>query len=165
MGKGMGGHQSANMITGEWLTPPEIISALGTFDLDPCVPKNRPWDTAKNHYSEGGLEKPWYGRVWCNPPYGLIASEWMKKMAQHGKGTALLFARTETKMFFESVWPKASAVLFIQGRIHFHYVDGTKAKGNSGAPSVLISYGQVDALILEKSGIKGKFIRLKGERW
>ncbi len=22
----------------EWLTPPEIIQALGTFDLDPCAP-------------------------------------------------------------------------------------------------------------------------------
>ena len=31
----------------EWLTPPEIIQALGHFDLDPCSPIDRPWPTAK----------------------------------------------------------------------------------------------------------------------
>lgn len=29
----------------EWLTPPYIIDSLGVFDLDPCSPINRPWDT------------------------------------------------------------------------------------------------------------------------
>ena len=36
--KGIGGHQSANMRTEEWLTPPEILKPLGEFDLDPCSP-------------------------------------------------------------------------------------------------------------------------------
>lgn len=42
--KGMGSHQSAAMLKDEWLTPPEIIQALGgpeSFDLDPCAPINR----------------------------------------------------------------------------------------------------------------------------
>ena len=47
----IGSHQSANMKTDEWLTPPEIIKALGPFDLDPCSPINRPWDTARKHYT------------------------------------------------------------------------------------------------------------------
>ena len=49
----------------EWLTPPEIIKSLGEFDLDPCSPINRPWDTAKKHYSklDNGFTKKWYGRV------------------------------------------------------------------------------------------------------
>ena len=32
---------------GEWLTPPYVLDALGEFDLDPCSPVVRPWDTAK----------------------------------------------------------------------------------------------------------------------
>ncbi|MFB5758983.1 DNA N-6-adenine-methyltransferase [Paenibacillus medicaginis] len=70
--RGMGGHQSARMMKDEWLTPPEIIKGLGEFDLDPCVPINRPWDTAKNHYTieDNGLKKKWFGKVWMNPPYG-----------------------------------------------------------------------------------------------
>ena len=34
-----------------WLTPPSIITSLGEFDLDPCSPINRPWPTAKEHYT------------------------------------------------------------------------------------------------------------------
>ena len=35
----------------EWLTPPEITTDLGPFDLDPCSPIKRPWPTAENHYT------------------------------------------------------------------------------------------------------------------
>jgi hypothetical protein len=42
----------------EWLTPPEIVKALGTFDLDPCAPAVRPWDTAKRHFWAEGLDMP-----------------------------------------------------------------------------------------------------------
>jgi len=58
---------------GEWLAPPEIIRALGDFDLDSCAPMIRPWDMANTHYTgkDDGLSKPWFGRTWCNPPYGI----------------------------------------------------------------------------------------------
>ena len=54
----------------EWLTPPDIIRALGPFDLDPCSPGVRPWDMATKHYTvaDDGLYRPWVGRVWLNPP-------------------------------------------------------------------------------------------------
>ena len=62
---GMGGHQSARMLKDEWLTPPDIIKGLGDFDLDPCSPIERPWDTAKKHYCilDDGLKQDWEGRV------------------------------------------------------------------------------------------------------
>ena len=71
----------------EWLTPPAIIAALGEFDLDPCSPVIRPWDTAKTHFDihADGLKQPWFGRVWMNPPYGDETFIWMKKLADHGK--------------------------------------------------------------------------------
>jgi len=161
---GIGSHQSARMSKDEWLTPPEIIKSLGEFDLDPCAPVNRPWPTAKEHYAvtDNGLLLPWDGRVWCNPPYGQEAIKWMRKLAEHGNGTALIFARTETKMFFETVWSEAESILFLKGRLHFHHVDGTKAKANAGAPSVLIAYDEMNAEMLEESGIEGKHIYLKG---
>ncbi|MBF6607760.1 MAG: adenine methyltransferase, partial [Flavobacterium sp.] len=160
--KGIGSHQSAKMLKDEWLTPPEIIKSLGDFDLDPCSPINRPWNTAKKHFTinDNGLIQDWEGRVWCNPPYGLEASKWLSKLAEHDNGIALIFARTETKMFFEYVWNNADAVLFIEGRLHFHHVDGSRAKANAGAPSVLIAYGIENAKILKNCKIKGKFIQL-----
>jgi hypothetical protein len=75
----------------EWLTPPDIIKALGDFDLDPCAPIERPWNMARNHYNrlDDGLGKPWRGRIWCNPPYGGETFRWVQHLADHGDGIAL----------------------------------------------------------------------------
>jgi hypothetical protein len=83
----------------------------------------------------------------------------MRKMAEHGNGIALIPARTETVMFYESVWNKAQAVLFIEGRPHFHYPDGVRAPFNSGAPICLIAYGDSNTGVLERSGL-GKTLRI-----
>ena len=158
----MGGHHSAAMLKDEWLTPPYIIDALGDFDVDPCSPVKRPWDTANYHYdiNDDGLHHPWPGRVWLNPPYGLEAARWLDRLAQHGNGIALIFARTETKMFFDHVWRRADAVLFIEGRLHFHHVDGTRAAANAGAPSCLVAYGENNVRKLKESGL-GAFLDLR----
>lgn len=161
----MGGHQSAAMLKDEWLTPPSILNALGVFDLDPCAPADgrRPWDTARQHYSveQNGLAQPWHGRAWVNPPYGLEAARWLERLAEHGDGIALIFARTETAMFFDHVWDKADALLFLRGRLHFHHVDGTRAAANAGAPSVLVAYGESNVEALRQSGIAGRLVVLK----
>lgn len=151
----LSGHQSPRMKNDEWLTPPSILQPLGEFDLDPCAPINRPWDTAKEHYTiaDDGLSKEWVGRVWVNPPFGTEAIKWMRRIAEHGNGIALIPARTETKMFYECVWGIADAVLFIKGRPHFHYVDGSRANFNSGAPICLIAYGKDNAEVLRESGL------------
>lgn len=178
---GMGGHQATTNIKDEWLTPPHILAALGPFDFDPCSPINRPWPTAARHYTvqDNGLALPWAGRGWFNPPYGgpAIVGPWMRRIAEHNHGIALIFARTETEMFFETVWQKASAVLFLQGRLFFHVsVDtwferkgkspifvkaGDPAPANGGAPSCLVAYGAQDAEVLRTCGLAGQFVRLQ----
>ena len=152
----MSSHQSPVMGTDTWLTPPEIISALGEFDLDPCAaPSPRPWPTAKRHIElpDDGLRAEWSGRVWCNPPFGRAASAWLGRMAQHGNGIALIPARTETEMFFRHVWRAADAVLFLRGRPHFHRPSGERAPFNSGAPICLVAYGLANVAALERSGL------------
>jgi len=165
MSRGIGSHQSSAMKNDEWLTPPEIHNKLGTFDLDPCAPVVRPWPTADRHYTinDNGLLQPWIGRVWMNPPYGREAAAWLDRLADHGNGIALIFARTETDMFFRHVWERATAVLFIRGRLHFHYVTGGRAKANAGAPSCLVAYGQDNALMLCECGIRGQMVSLQME--
>ena len=147
----------------EWLTPKYITDQLGPFDLDPCSPgSRRPWDTAKYHLDEtdNGLLAPWFGRVWCNPPYGRETFKWLKKLADHGDGIALIFARTETNGFYDQVWQRADAVFFIKGRLKFCYVDGTEADC-ANAPSCLIAYGQQNVERLQNCQFNGKFVRLK----
>lgn len=152
-------HQSAAMKNDEWLTPPEIVRALGAFHLDPCAPAVRPWDLAEQHYSKAddGLAQPWSGRVWLNPPFGREAVKWLRKLLEHGNGIALVPARTETAMFYECIWDKADAVCFLKRRPHFHYVDGTRAAANSGAPICLVAYGFNNERALRNAGL-GKVV-------
>ena len=144
----------------EWLTPPYIIKALGKFDLDPCSPLVRPWDTASQHITikEDGLLLPWHGRVWMNPPYGDAMLPWLNKMAIHGNGIALTFARTDTQAFHQYVFQHASSIFFLNGRLTFYKVDGTLAPHNGGAPSVLISYGKRNMEAIGDSGLPGKHL-------
>lgn len=168
--RAMGSHHSSDAGTHVWLTPPFILKALGEFDLDPCAaPEPRPWATAKTHWThaDNSLDRAWAGRVWLNPPYGPKASiaPWLRRMAEHGRGTALIFARTETVIFFETVWERAAALLFLRGRLCFYRKDGTLPRadtggGNAGAPSVLVAYGKDDAARLRECGISGQFVAL-----
>lgn len=159
----IGGHHSPVMQKDEWLTPPFILEALGPFDLDPCAPERPPWKTAARSFSrrDDGLAQEWTGRVWMNPPYGKHTGTWLSRLAEHGDGIALVFARTETAMFFDQAWGEADAMLFIRGRLHFHHVDGTRASANSGAPSVLLAYGDRNVEALLESGIPGALVDLR----
>lgn len=161
--RAMGSHHSHRAGTTTWLTPPHIIDALGPFDLDPCGHPG--WATAARTIClpADGLSAEWTGRVWLNPPYGAEAWTWLDRLASHGTGTALIFARTETAGFVEQVWNKADALLFLHGRLHFHYPDGKRAAANSGAPSVLVAYGNGDADRLAAASLPGSFVRLSHE--
>lgn len=154
--------ERAQNTTIEWLTPPDLVQKLGTFDLDPCTPLNPPFLHAKVNYTpkDDGLTKEWIGRVYLNPPYGKGMERWLEKLKHHGNGIALIFARTETKCFFNHIWDDAHAVLFVKGRIKFYNVQGEQ-KGTPGSPSIFIAYGEHNAEALAQAGIEGKYIRLK----
>lgn len=148
-----------------WLTPPDLHATLGEFDLDPCaVPEPRPWPTACEHIAppRDGLLEEWGGRVWCNPPYSQLRP-WLNRMAEHGNGIALTFARTDTAAF-AGVW-RAAAIVFLYGRLYFRSVDG-KEHDRASAPSVLIAYGERNADVLRQlvtsRTLRGAFISLSG---
>lgn len=143
-----------------WLTPPWIIDFLGPFDLDPCTIENRPWDTARVHFTkkDDGLTKNWsdYHAIWLNPPYGKKTFTWIERLANHpGTGYALIFARTDTNGFYNHVWNKAVALFFFSGRIQFYKPDGTKGN-QSNAPSCLITYSHECVQKLKKLDRMGK---------
>lgn len=148
-------------MTDEWLTPPHIIKSLGEFDLDPCSPVDRPWPTAKHHFTilDNGLMQEWFGRVWMNPPYSQLI-HWLNKMALYGHGTAMTFARTDTNAFHQFVFPVADSLYFIRQRVRFHLPDGTAGKDRGNAPSVLIAYGGQNSDALAECGLPGKHVPL-----
>lgn len=149
--------------TNEWLTPPEIIRALGSFSLDPCAHPQQFYRTASYMISPpaDGLAEGWgRRRVWLNPPYGSELAKWIARLAEHGNGIALVPSRTEVESWFwPHIWEAADAVLFIRGRLYFRRPDGSKA-GNAGHGSVLAAYGQRNVEAIRKSGIAGKLVEL-----
>ena len=152
----LGPHRSPVGQTQTWITPRRIIDALGghgQFDLDPCCPaEGMPWPTAREMWRCGerdGLVEPWRpgALVWLNPPYDRRSIGcWLAKLAEHpGGGVALVFARTDTEWAHRIVFPNASAVLFLCGRIAFCDVTGTPAPAPAGAPSMFAAFGDYAA--------------------
>lgn len=169
----MGAHQSARPGKTTWLTPSPLITALGgwrSIDLDPCAaPAPQPWRTARHMHAlaDGdGLALTWWGRVFVNPPYTYAElARWLAKLAAHNRGTALIFARTETAAFQRDVWGRASGLLFLAGRLHFHHADGSRSDDNAGAPSVLCAYGADDLDRLAAADLPGAFVPLRFARF
>jgi hypothetical protein len=154
----LGSHQKAVGKSQVHLTPKWITDALGPFDLDPCAADPRPWDIAKTNYAlpQNGLTLPWFGRVWLNPPFDRReVGRWLTKMSRHNNGIALLHARTETA-WFEPIWNRAKAILFMDNRIKFCRPDGTVQAANSGAPAILVAFGSQNVAIL--NAIPGRVV-------
>jgi hypothetical protein len=151
----LGSHQKTVGNSQNWITPRWIVEALGPFDLDPCAADPRPWDCARHNVTANGLDVPWHGRVWLNPPFDrYVVSRWIQRLADHGSGIALLHARTEAEWFLPC-WRDATAILFLTRRLHFHHPDGTRAHANSGAPPCLVAFGDEDFARLRQASIKG----------
>ena len=156
-------HAPHHGATDVWLTPPQILQAVGPFDIDPCAaPEPRPWPTAARHYDitrgEDGLVLPWSGLVFLNPPFS-DAQKWLEKLAAHeGGGIALLLARTETAWWFKTVWDHYSGAMFLRGRLHFHRPDGSRAPMNCGAPPVLVAYRDEALRRLASSELDGHLV-------
>ncbi len=160
---GIGSHHSHKALSDDWITPPEIIKCLGPFDFDPCPSSiQAPGFLGMDCYEYGtnALAEFWdpSKRIWLNPPYGDGIALWLEKASQHRNCIALIFARTETKAFCEYVWNRADGILFIKGRLTFRRPDGIKPKGNSGAPSVLVAYGENNVESLRNCGLSGYLV-------
>jgi len=125
-------HVSNNSGVSEWYTPPKYLEAarevLGKIDLDPASSQRaNEMVQAERFYSEdeNGLEQPWEGRVWMNPPYsqGLVEPFCRKLCGMYERGNvpeAILLVNnaTETK-WFQRTLRHAAAVCFPKGRIRY----------------------------------------------
>lgn len=149
-------HESTINESVEWYTPPIVFEKLGLeFDLDPCSPgEGKSFVPTKKHYTiiDNGLTSPWDGTVFVNPPYGKHTPVWMEKLADHGDGIALVFARTDVK-WFQNLAPKISAVCFVSGRIKFYQGSTESQGGTPGTGSMLLAFGDRAKEALINSGL------------
>jgi hypothetical protein len=127
----------------EYYTPAEIFDAMNTdFDLDPASPGRDvvPWIPAKRHYTlaDNGLERPWRGYVWLNPPYSREGLPlWLDKFRQHGNGVCCVVDRTSTA-WWQSLCGNADLILQVNKKIDFISDESSRnALGSS-----LVAYGE-----------------------
>jgi phage N-6-adenine-methyltransferase len=123
-------------------TPPALVEIcrklvdVDRFTLDVAAsPGNA---ICEDYYAlergQDGLEIPWYGHVWCNPPYSDIGS-WVRKAWIEHSGlrtasiTMLIPAnRTDQKWWHDYVESAGYAELrrpFLRGRHKFQNADGS----------------------------------------
>lgn len=138
----------------EWYTPREIIEAartvLGTIDLDPasCETANEIVQAGRYFTEEqNGLEQPWQGRVFLNPPF---AHPIVKYFADK------LIASVEAGDVPEAIWlsnacvdvgwwqqlATRGAVCFHYGRIKFYGPDGQLQPPTLGQTIVYLGENQ-----------------------
>lgn len=119
----------------EWYTPPGYISlvrqVLGHIDLDPASNSMaQAWIQADVYYTkqDDGLRQPWFGRVWCNPPYGspetrLMAQQFLEKAIaayQDGMVVAVILLLNRTgAAWYKTLQQQVTALCEVTKRIAF----------------------------------------------
>ena len=138
------------------LTPLDLISKLGKFDLDPCGISTHKTATSIISLPNDGLKIDWWGRVWLNPPYS-DPKPWLEKLARHNNGIALVLNSTDTG-WFQAALIAANCMFLLKGRPKFMRLDGSRVSIMRGV--VLFAFGESNASDLEVCELEGKYINL-----
>jgi phage N-6-adenine-methyltransferase len=136
-------------MSNEWHTPLDLTADLqraigGRFDVDPAS-GCEPVSIARTTYTkaDNGLEQPWFGNVFVNPPYDRTIADWMEKAHTEAQKdrvdrvVALIPARASTQWWHNHV-SAADALCLIEGRLKFGGSDS-----NARFPCALVVYGDV----------------------
>ena len=126
----------------EFRTPPYIFKwaekhfAANKYDIDLAATNANTQVCQYYNKSDDALQKSWHimGREgWCNPPYSDI-TPWLTKAsveATHGFNTTFLIPSPNGEARDTLLFKKATAIIFIIGRISFIAPDGTERTGNN----------------------------------
>jgi hypothetical protein len=140
------------MKTTTWITPQWLIDQIGISDLDPCGFYNEDGEaivqTARWYYlidkGMDGLALPWFGSVYCNPPYDKN-KEWIEKCYRYHEETGndvilLVFARVSS-IYFQEYVRHATGMVCVPRRLKFLNEKG-EAPYSAPSASVLIAFGE-----------------------
>jgi phage N-6-adenine-methyltransferase len=131
--------------TNEWATPKDFFEKLNkeyNFTLDPCCTKESA--KCKKYYTkeDDGLAQSWENEVvFMNPPYGREIKHWIEKAYRESlKGAivvCLIPSRTDTRYWWDFIFPHASDITFIKGRLKFG-----ESKNSAPFPSALVEFNK-----------------------
>jgi phage N-6-adenine-methyltransferase len=129
---------------GNWDTPAEFFGACnavwGPFDLDAAADASNALAPEFITKEQNGLVLPWYGSVWCNPPYTREELKlWVQKGMDYaesgGRIVMLLPGRIDVKWFQDAASQREVTFLLIRGRLSF------AGMGPARWPSILMVGG------------------------
>lgn len=116
----------------EWGTPRELVAGvarlfgLDGFDLDPAASAETAQAPKFFTRIEDGLEQPWRGNVFLNPPFGprgSFVARWLAKAlaeVQHTNGiTAVLVPGKVDTVWWHRYVMAAPTILLVKGRLCF----------------------------------------------
>jgi ParB family chromosome partitioning protein len=138
-------HRAQGTGENEWYTPEQHIASasqvLGGIALDPATSElaNKVVKAETIFTQEdNGLEQPWHGTVWLNPPYSQPAiSQFAEKLASEWESGRLTAAIALTHNYTDTQWfhrlaKACTAICFTKGRIGFVNPEGKKAAPTQG---------------------------------
>lgn len=139
-----------------WCTPPHVIemarASMGGIDLDVASNERAQGIVqAAEWYSldvgRDGLELPWAGKVWCNPPYSrgavdAFASKALAEMERGGVSALVVLVNSSTSAgWWQMLASAARGIVFPNKRLSFwHAETGRTAKGNAYDQTIFL-YG------------------------
>ncbi len=122
-----------------------------TFDLDVASPPEGVVYIPTKHFytqKDDGLNNPWTGFVWCNPPYSNV-EPWVNKMVSHRNGIMLL---PMVKSFWRlKVWNDADGICEPDGVDRIKFIHKGKEK-EIMFPTFLAGWGSSALSALERIG-------------
>ena len=135
------------MANDEWCTPSWLIESVrefydGAIDLDPatCAPAQEMVRAKVYYYYYNGQTTPWFGNVWCNPPYsrGVIAEFADHAIAEASRTSQILFLTNACAgaSWWQRLLLNADSVLFFDKRIAFIDPNGEPMRGNNHGQSL-----------------------------
>lgn len=138
-------HRAQGSGENEWYTPEQYLTAarkvLGAIDLDPASSDiaNKTVRAARFFsMTDDGLDKPWAGRVWMNPPYSQPhIARFAAKLVEETQSGNVSEAIALTHNYTDTAWFHAlagacDALCFTRGRIGFLSPDGRRAAPTQG---------------------------------
>ena len=149
------GRNKTGSTTDVWITPDYILKwvheEFGYVGLDAAADSDN--SVAKHYIDEhmDALTTPWISKdiVWCNPPYGRRAKKFVQRALDEisnghcSKVVMMLAVRTDTTMFQDLIFPNASRIHFIKGRVKFKRGAGkpTKVQRPNFASAIILFDG------------------------
>jgi len=152
----------------EWYTPVKYIEAakrvMGGIDCDPASNEvAQKWIQAEKYHTPetDGLVNAWAGRVWLNPPWGRLTSDFIARLVEEMdegrvvEAIVLVNAHSTDAKWFTPLWD--GLLCFTNHRIDYHSETPQDAGSTHG--SVFVYFGPNEAQFIEQFSQWGAIVK------